>query len=91
MVHTTGPAAAQALNVSIIDPNVPIRVKDIKSIRIYEFTSEQLSAAVLTPLTLVPSCVKTIEQTLRTLNNKNKKHRRKRERMRPAPQEYSGR
>jgi hypothetical protein len=44
-----------------------------------EFTSHKSGATVLTPLTLVPSCAKIIEQTLWTLNNMNKNHRRTRE------------
>ena len=46
---------------------------------VYEFTSHISGATVLIPLRLVPSHAKCIEQSLQTLNNSNKNHRRTRE------------
>lgn len=56
---------------------------------VYEFTSHISEATVLTPLTLVPSCAKIMEQSLWTLNNMNKNHRRTRENARVQRHESS--
>jgi len=76
------------LDVNTMDQN-RFRHGCRKSIRFYEFRSHKSGAGVLDPLTLSPSCEKIIEQTLWTLNNRNKIHRRTRENARVLRHEGS--